>query len=75
MAGDWYTVAITGLLPRGHLGPVARRQSVLMTLEEAVPCELVLESYLGTIPNTSYKQRGKVWPIYDSLRFGKSVTI
>ena len=50
-------------------GLIARRQIVLATPDkdqEALLCKLVLELCPITIPGSSYKAKGKVWPIVGS---------
>ena len=40
------------------------------SLQEALPCKLMIDWYPRTVPSASYKTEGKVWPIIGILRYG-----
>ena len=37
------------------------------SLQDALPCKLMLDWYPRTVPSASYKTKGKVWPIIGIL--------
>ena len=75
VGGDWYTVTMTGYYHQqsqtcssktdcasdSKQGPIDSGGFVLY--------KLVLELCPKTVPGSSYKTRGKVWPIVGSLRY------